>query len=517
MKTIFILADSLNRRFLNCYGAEEKAITPNIDRLAEKSMIFDNHWCGSAPCMPARRDILTGRLNFLDRPWGGIEPFDHTLPMLLKENNVYTHMETDHFHYAERGGENYWGHFTSWNLHRGTEHDTIFWGPDRGGIPKQEKPSDFTGIYSPSYETTKGILGENKENYSTPRTFNAAAKWIDANHEADNFMLWVEGFDPHEPFDVPKEYLELYEGENPGPGDPYWPDYTTADHYTPEQIQYFRKRYKALVTMTDEYLGKILDAIDKHDLWKDTMVILTTDHGYLLGEHGFMAKNYMPDYNEIHHIPMLIAAPGVSAGRCGALTENIDMFPTMLETYGVPLSNCRNKIHGKSLYPLLKREQDKVRNQIIFGIFGKTVNMFDGRYLYMRSKAQPENEPLNIYGSMMAVLNNYIGLDTMQKEDIDRIETGRYLSWTNYPVYKVPAQYCHWTGNSLAFHSINNFVPGNLLFDLSQDYQQENPIKDEGLEAECIEKLRRCMVEHDSPEDQFVRLGLEVPELITRL
>ena len=67
MKTIFILCDTLNRRMLSAYGAgEDAAITPNIDRLARRSVVFDSHWCGSAPCMPARRDIMTGRLNFLE-------------------------------------------------------------------------------------------------------------------------------------------------------------------------------------------------------------------------------------------------------------------------------------------------------------------------------------------------------------------------------------------------------------------------------------------------------------------
>lgn len=66
MKVIVILSDSLNRHYLPCYG-NEWVRTPNIDRLAERSITFDNHWIGSAPCMPARRDMLTGRLNFLER------------------------------------------------------------------------------------------------------------------------------------------------------------------------------------------------------------------------------------------------------------------------------------------------------------------------------------------------------------------------------------------------------------------------------------------------------------------
>lgn len=72
------------------YGAKNAAQTPNLDRLAARGTVFDNHWCGSAPCMPARRDILTGRLNFLEKPWGGIEPFDQTLPALLRTKNVFS-------------------------------------------------------------------------------------------------------------------------------------------------------------------------------------------------------------------------------------------------------------------------------------------------------------------------------------------------------------------------------------------------------------------------------------------
>ncbi|MDP6217574.1 MAG: sulfatase-like hydrolase/transferase, partial [Alphaproteobacteria bacterium] len=73
MKTIFLLFDSLNRSALQIYGGTNA--TPNFNRLAARSAIFDNHYAGSLPCMPARRDMHTGRLNFLHRSWGPLEPF----------------------------------------------------------------------------------------------------------------------------------------------------------------------------------------------------------------------------------------------------------------------------------------------------------------------------------------------------------------------------------------------------------------------------------------------------------
>ena len=115
MKTVFILCDTLNRRMLPAYGGD--AITPNMDRLASRSVVFDNHWCGSAPCMPARRDIMTGRLNFLEKPWGAMEPFDQSLQSILSgEKNVHTQMFSDHAHYVIPGGENYTKGFTAWEV-----------------------------------------------------------------------------------------------------------------------------------------------------------------------------------------------------------------------------------------------------------------------------------------------------------------------------------------------------------------------------------------------------------------
>ena len=107
MRTVLVLMDTLRREALSCYNPETIVKTPNIDVFAKEATVFDQHWIGSAPCMPARRDILTGRLNFLERSWGPIEPFDITLPKVLRDHDVYTHITTDHCHYMRTGGEGY--------------------------------------------------------------------------------------------------------------------------------------------------------------------------------------------------------------------------------------------------------------------------------------------------------------------------------------------------------------------------------------------------------------------------
>ena len=144
MKVVFVLLDSLNRNYLPVYG-NDWVRAPNISRLAEKGVVHDNHWLGSAPCMPARRDMLTGRLNFLERGWGAIEPCDRPFPRMLRRAGVRSHMETDHYHYFHVGGENYHVQFDTYQYHRGQEND-----PWQSRTNPPEEPEHY-GMWSAQY------------------------------------------------------------------------------------------------------------------------------------------------------------------------------------------------------------------------------------------------------------------------------------------------------------------------------------------------------------------------------
>ena len=98
MKTVFLLFDSLNYLALEAFGGLEIA-SPNSRRLAERAVCFDRHFAGSLPCMPARRDLHTGRLSFLHRSWGPLEPFDASEAALLRQSGEYTHQVSDNYHY----------------------------------------------------------------------------------------------------------------------------------------------------------------------------------------------------------------------------------------------------------------------------------------------------------------------------------------------------------------------------------------------------------------------------------
>lgn len=508
MKVIFILADSTNRRFLKMYGAEHPAFTPNLDRLAERGTVFDGHWCGSAPCMPARRDIMTGRLNFLEKPWGGLEPFDQTLPALLKTKNVYSRMITDHYLYLHVGGENYWNDFTSNEILRGQEFDSLHMPACKEGIVTQKRPEGYKGIYSEEHDKNYARF-TSEEDYPSPMTMKKAAAWLEENADADHFLLWVEGFDPHEPFDVPQKYMDLYresDGDDYDGPPCYWPEYR-RNNFTKQELRHLNVRYKALLTMTDHYIGKIFDVLDRKNLWDDTMVIFTTDHGYMLGEHAYLAKNYMPAYNEVFHIPLIVWHPQSTVKRVSALTQNIDLFPTILRQFQVDRDLLHYPIHGSDLFPLLTGSKTKIRDGIIYGYFGKSVNYTDGTYTYFRAAKDASNRPLNIYTAMPTTLRQYYGVGCIAPEDYAKIEIG-HLAYTDYPVYRIPADIVDFRNPSQAYDKRSEHNAENCLFDLTTDYAQQNSLKDPLIEARCIEGLRACMERCQAPAEQFERLGL---------
>ena len=122
MKVITILMDSLNRHCLGPYG-NKFVKTPNLDRFARKAAIFDSHFVGSLPCMPARRELMTGRKEFFWRGWGPLEPFDKPVAVEAKKLGAVTAMVTDHYHYWEQNAHGYLEHFDSVKTIRGHEHD----------------------------------------------------------------------------------------------------------------------------------------------------------------------------------------------------------------------------------------------------------------------------------------------------------------------------------------------------------------------------------------------------------
>src|SRR5688572_25931668 len=193
MKVLLIVLDTVRRDFLTAYG-NDWVKTPNLSRLAQQSVVFDNHWVGSLPCMPARREFMTGRYNFLYRGWGPIEPYDDTLPKWLREKkNVFSHLLTDHDHYFELGGENYHTAFNTWEFFRGQEHDPWASHVDRVALPEGYNPLRKGDGKQLNYFNR--LRQQKEEDFSGPRTCAAAVDWLETNRNAKgDWFLQVELF-----------------------------------------------------------------------------------------------------------------------------------------------------------------------------------------------------------------------------------------------------------------------------------------------------------------------------------
>ena len=210
-----VMFDSLNRRFLPPYGCDW-VHAPNFKRLAERSVVFDNSYAGSLPCMPARRELHTGRYNFLHRGWGPIEPFDDSMPEILKRKKVYTHLVSDHYHYWEDGGLTYHNRYNSWEIARGQEGD--LW---KGEVKDPEIPEHLytmrEGSASWRHDWVNRKYMQKEEDQPQAVTFKKGLEFIETNHEEDNWFLQIETFDPHEPYYTQQKYEDLYKHDYEGP------------------------------------------------------------------------------------------------------------------------------------------------------------------------------------------------------------------------------------------------------------------------------------------------------------
>lgn len=487
MKAIMVMFDSLSKNYLPCYG-NDWVKAPQFERLARESVTFDKCFVGSMPCMPARRELHTGRYNFLHRSWGPLEPFDDSMPELLKKNSIYTHLVSDHFHYWEDGGATYHNRYSSWENVRGQEGD--YWKADiETWCNSDEKDSKKRqDLINRRY-----LRGE--ENATQTKTFDLGEEFIRENHDQDDWFLQIECFDPHPPFFSPQEYRDLY-GLEEESQEQDWPPYSAVDDKrdTPEKIDARRREYAALISMCDHSLGRVLNLMDEYGLWEDTMLIVTTDHGFLLGEHGWWAFCRPPFYDQVSVKPLFVWDPrsGRKGRRNAHIAQTHDIPATLLEYFGVERPS---DMMGKPLRDCVAVNQP-VREACLFGLFGGHVNCSDGRYVYMRAPVSDSNTPLYEYTLMPTHMMCFFN-----RHELENAVMSQPFSFTKgMPVLRCPGT---------PFMN-SHYQFGNLLFDLENDPNQEHPITDPVLEKRMMCLLIEQMRENDAPIELYERLGLSI-------
>jgi arylsulfatase A-like enzyme len=477
-RVVVVMFDSLNRHFLWPFGATWTR-TPNFARLARRARTYDRSYVCSMPCMPARRDLHTGRPGFLHRNWGPLEPWDKSVFDELRDvRGTYSHLSTDHYHYFEEGGANYHARYDSWQFFRGQEGD-----PCTGQVEDAAVPPNCNGKGRMSDWKNRPHFARDEDHYQT-KTFADGLKFLEVNRDADNWILQIECFDPHEPFTVDPQWKALF----PDPDDTIlydWPEYGDAPKR--ELVEQARRQYAALLAKCDASLGRVLDAFDKDNLWDDTMLVVCTDHGILLGEHGQMMKNAMPLYEEISHTPLFVHDPrhlDRGGTRTGKLVQPaIDLPATLYGYFGLDRPDT---VVGLDL-----TDDAETREAAVFGYFNAHVNVVTDTHAYYRG-GDAETASLcytNVFSNMRSPTPLERLIDSRQADA--PLADSQGVRPLVYPHGSTPSQF-----------------QGSLLFDLANDPSQSQPVDDEAVTQHLAGLMRDLMLQYDAPPEQLQRLGL---------
>jgi len=515
-----VLLDSLNRHMLGSYGGDEFD-TPNLDRFAARATRFTNHVTGSLPCMPARHDILCGALDFLWKPWGSIEIWEEPITRVLSGAGVTTFLATDHPHLFESGGENYHVDFSGWEYVRGHEGDLWRTHPDPSWVGTPALPARSGGWFfqqqygidrlERGYDRSRTFFRD-EEDYPGPRTMRETERFLrDATPHHDRWFVFVDEFDPHEPFDTPEPWASRYQD---GPWNEewiIWPPYAhgvlSAGLMTEAERRHVRANYGSKLSMIDHWFGRVLDVFDERDLWGDTALIVCTDHGHYLGEErdgrDVWGKPNVPHYEPLGHTPLLIHWPGVEGGgECTALTTNVDLFATIADAFD---ADVRQTTHGRSLVPLLTGEVEAVREWALGGVWGRWVQVTDGRRKYARGSVEG-NRPLSMWSNRWSTMPTHVsGFDGLPLPDQRAwLDT---MPGSEIPVIRQPYD----ADDPLPFWGAGRAQQEtHFLFDLDvdPDEQENRAARGESVEADMLELLHVALREIDAPEEQFTRLRM---------
>jgi arylsulfatase A-like enzyme len=395
MNVILVMSDTFRQDNLKCYNPKSDIQTPCLDKFASESHVFDNALLGSFPTVPNRLDIMSGKFGFIDKEWAPLPKETITLQEILTASGYTTQMIIDNPHLLEMGF-NYDRGFSGWEWIRGHETDKWKTTPKHVDTPP-DNGKTRTAHFLEGYLRNTAWWTKEADRFA-PRTVNAACDWLEEAQDLDKFFLYIDLFDPHEPWDAPQKYIDMYEEAYDGE-DIIYPNYGFwKDFLSEKELKHIHALYKAETTMVDQWIGKLLNKIEELGMDEDTAVIFTSDHGYLFGEHGLSGKSLLPKvddtvyyeaapmYKNIRDVPLMIRMPGQKEQkRHQALVQSPDLMPTILEMAGLVSTQSfggkseiqslqcgvfytenwkfePDSLHGKSILPVMNGEQETLRN-----------------------------------------------------------------------------------------------------------------------------------------------------------
>ena len=409
---VMIWADDLTAGALGCYGLPDSH-TPNIDRLAARSVVFDRAYCAYPVCGPTRLACMAGldceSLGVL-KNYESAETTDRALegrPSLSQafRRAGYRPMRSGKIYHQRIPGDITAGvagpdHAASWdetyNAHADEwatpgEHEQIG-GADSKIKLKIDRSVHYRGGFGGAFYVVEADapLSEMADVKVADNAIAMLDRHIET-HGEQPFFLGVGFIRPHVPFVAPRDQFELYTTEEAGfvavpSGDrddiPSRLMGRRAENYgltTEARQRRARQAYYVVTAFMDQQVGRVLDALEERGLSENTIIVFQSDHGWHLGEHGFWQKASL--HEESVRIPLMIAAPGMQPSRTDALVSQLDLYPTLCELADVQPPKA---LHGESLNPLLQGETDRVHDAVSSVTnFGRLLRT--DRYAYIRT------------------------------------------------------------------------------------------------------------------------------------
>ncbi len=350
--------------------------TPHLDSFSARAVSMAQFYTGSFPTIPERTDLISGRYGW---PWYGWKYLEENnrLPQLLNQKGYVTQLLCDCPHLFNNGFQRV---FNAAYQVRGQEGDTFTLhmnDPINKVMPREKTRTGhhFQGKNLVDLHRWTNRYWRCEDDTFPPRTAAHVVRWLEENNSYRPFFLWVDFFDPHEPWDPPEYMVKKYDPEYEGIPMLH-PNYGKASDYTPAELRNLRAHYCAEAELVDRWVGRIFQKLDDLMLWDSTIVIFTTDHGISLGEHNRTGKSNINDkdgrrwplYTEVAHIPFLIAAPGLQGGHTVELfAQPVDIMPTLFDLTGLEIE-APAPFHGQSFAPALwGHDQAPIRDFAICG------------------------------------------------------------------------------------------------------------------------------------------------------
>ena len=376
LNLIYIVLDSLRQDHVSFYNKGERVFdnvppckTPGIDKLAQKSVVFNNVYPSGLPTIPVRTEWMTGQFTLPYRPWQPLLPYpkDVTVAEILAREGYKNALITDTYHLF-KPNMNFHRAFHTFIWIRGQEYDAY-----TSNKPLKKNVNDYVNEkYTEQWVRRVERFLANTEDFEKEadwfpgKVFTTAVKWLEKNvHERKPFILWIDSFDPHEPWDPPARFDTYTDKSYSGPR-LILPMGGYADEWaSKEQQDFIRGLYAGEVSFVDYWVNYFIEKLEEMNLFDNSIIVLTADHGHPLADHGKFLKGADRLYNELVKVRFMIWTPDVKHRVVDSLIQFPDVLPTLLDLLG--LGNNARVMQGKSFSDIVKGEEREQRDSVIIG------------------------------------------------------------------------------------------------------------------------------------------------------